>query len=233
MSTLPNSNTFLEFINNPVFNINNAIRYSTMYQAKIETLSTHIAEVSLMSYILCKHVISLGDNINIGECLEKCILHDLDEVYTGDIPRATKHYNEESLRSMEEVALVAVMAISNDLRDKVNIPRLWKEAKKGKEGIILNISDTLVVARKVINEVSLHGNISFLKVAIELKDHLKCLSNFISEDKNFNEFSRKYLYNLVYDSREAILDLLRQKKFEVQQYGIDRVIFKSKKVDEA
>ena len=140
------NNTFLDLINIPVLNTDNTIRYSLMFQSKPESLSHHIAEVGVLSYILALRLNSYGENLDIGDILEKVILHDLDEVLTGDIPRGTKYYSDAGLQAMRGIAHDAISTLANQLEGGDIIVNKWKEAKNGREGTILVLTDMLCVA---------------------------------------------------------------------------------------
>lgn len=152
------NNTFLELVNIPALNTDNTIRYSLMYQIKEESLADHIADVGVLSYLLTLRFNSYGEKLNVGDVLEKVLLHDLDEVLTGDIPRSTKYYSEAGLDAMKGVALDAITRLANSLPGSEGLVDKWKSAKQGKEGSVLVLADMLCVARKVVTEVKILGN---------------------------------------------------------------------------
>lgn len=128
------NNEFLSLVNIPVLNTDNAVRYSLLYQLKSESLADHIADVSILSYLLALRLNSYGENLDVGLVLEKALLHDLDEVLTGDIPRSTKYYSEEGLNAMRGVALDAISKLAKDLPGSEGLVDRWKLAKSGREG---------------------------------------------------------------------------------------------------
>ena len=64
------NNEFLQLINMPVLNTDNAIRYSLLYQLKGESLADHISDVSVLSYLLTLRLNSYGENLDVGLVLE-------------------------------------------------------------------------------------------------------------------------------------------------------------------
>lgn len=221
------NNQFLDLINNPVLNIDNTIRYSLMYQVKEESLSHHISEVSILAYLTTLKLNSYGENLDVGLVLEKVVLHDLDEVLTGDIPRTTKYYTEEGLRAMRDVADKAMSRLSSQLEGGDKVLEKWRSAKTGKEGQVLELCDMLCVARKVVNEVKILGNGYFLKVAYEMLENLKELSN--EEFLEFNSESRNYISGLIHDAIEVMHGLISGDD-RLERYGIINNIFMKDKV---
>lgn len=216
------NNQFLELINNPALNTDNTIRYSLMYQVKKEDLSHHITEVSLLSYFIALKLNENGENLDIGSILERVLLHDLDEVLTGDIPRSTKYYNPEGLHAMKMVAEDAIKKLSDRLDGAEEIVEKWRTAKEGKEGMILVLSDMLCVARKVVTEVKLLGNGYFLKVAYEMLDNLAEVAQ-----KDFSEFSptsQEYIRGLIHDATEVMSNLVTGDD-RLERYGVINNVF--------
>ena len=82
-------------------------RYSQLHLLKPESVMEHTGFVCLFTYILCEKINSVSreeDKLNIGLALEKAVIHDIDEVVTGDIPRPTKYYSKDSSKIFEEIA---------------------------------------------------------------------------------------------------------------------------------
>lgn len=212
-------NSFLNLIDSPVLNTDNVIRYSLMNQAIPETLSMHITDVALMSYIIASHLTFMCDeDIDLGEVLEKAVLHDLDEVLTGDVVRPTKYYNDDIHNSLDELAKESIDKIS----DKLGSPRLsqiWRNAKSGKSGCIIKLVDMLCVSKKSIIEVKLRGNNYFQKVAYEMVHNIEELIEYIEEsDFDFNENSEIYLLDLLSGAKDSMLELIDDDI--VENYGV-------------
>lgn len=225
---------FFKIINNPVLNMDNTIRYSLLHQAKPESLSHHITEVATMSYLLALELIEeANESIDIGLLLEKVLVHDMDEVLTGDIPRTTKYYSEEGLRAMRGVALDAMTVLSSKVKGGSRLLETWKVAKSGKEGLILDLVDMLCVARKTMTELSMLGNGYFLKVAYEMNANLSELLHSLLEEgsgfEEFNETSRKIIRATIEDARRAMSNLVCKDKRLVQNGVLQNVFNKDTK----
>lgn len=220
------NNTFLELVNIPALNTDNTIRYSLMYQIKEESLADHIADVGVLSYLLTLRFNSYGEKLNVGDVLEKVLLHDLDEVLTGDIPRSTKYYSEAGLDAMKGVALDAITRLANSLPGSEGLVDKWKSAKQGKEGSVLVLADMLCVARKVVTEVKILGNGYFLKVAYEMISNLNELKKELEsgELSNFNEDSRAYINQLIHDAI-GVMEELTSGDDRLTRYGVIQNVF--------
>lgn len=220
------NNTFLELVNIPALNTDNTIRYSLMYQIKEESLADHIADVGVLSYLLTLRFNSYGEKLNVGDVLEKVLLHDLDEVLTGDIPRSTKYYSEAGLDAMKGVALDAITRLANSLPGSEGLVDKWKSAKQGKEGSVLVLADMLCVARKVVTEVKILGNGYFLKVAYEMIGNLNELKKELEsgELSNFNEDSRAYINQLIHDAI-GVMEELTSGDDRLTRYGVINNVF--------
>lgn len=204
---------------NPLSRMNEVSRYSSVYQETNETLAEHVTEVSTMSYLIAKTLMSFGEKVDIGSLLERCLLHDMDEVLTGDIPRNTKYATVEVHEELNKVACEAVGLIEGMLN--INLLWVWETAKKGKEGVILKIVDMLCVVKKCVTEIELRGNLTFLKVVAELETHL---TNMLSNVQAYEEFekteSREFLKNLVSQSKDEVTTIRVRYQHIIDKYHI-------------
>lgn len=206
---------------NPLSRMNEVYRYSSVYQETRETLAEHITEVSTMSYLIAKYLNEVcGEKIDIGVLLEKCLLHDMDEVLTGDIPRNTKYATAEVHNELNRVADEAVVMIES-LLGEISIKDAWTDAKKGKEGLILKVVDMLVVVKKSMTEIELRGNLSFLKVITELETHLENMINsgYVYEAFPGNQ-SSGFLMNLISQAKDEVTTIRVRNQHIIDKYSI-------------
>lgn len=172
------SNEFLNLISSPLMNLDHTKRYSGTKLVEEETLSQHITDTIMMGIKIIDKINSLADReiVNPAEYLEKAVYHDLEECITGDIPRPLKYYDDDTLKSLRHVASqVAYKLFDKEFFDGRIQYYIWEESKSGDAGFILKIVDMLVVANKVIKEVSLLHNYYMLRVAQEVSQYLKDL----------------------------------------------------------
>ena len=69
-------------------------RYSQLHLLKSESVMEHTGFVCLFTYTLCEEINSVSspnDKLDVGMALQKAIVHDIDEVITGDIPVSYTH----------------------------------------------------------------------------------------------------------------------------------------------
>ena len=221
---MKNKSEFLKVVNNPIFNVDGVERYSGVYQVKKETLSHHITDVSLLSYIIALKLNTYGENLDKGLILEKCLLHDLEETLTGDIPRSTKYYCKSGLEAMQGVADDAMHKITDLIDGSSEIFELWGTAKYGKEGMILKLADMICVVRKVMIEVGLLNNNYFLKVAHEVRGFLSELAK-TADLSVFCKDSQDYLHALISDAVDVLNDIINTHQYEYCTYGVDSHLF--------
>lgn len=132
-------------------------RYSQTKLINGESVLEHQGCVAFFCYCIGERLNQYGEDLNMAELLKGAVIHDLDEVATGDIPRPTKYSNVEVQRALEDMAYNGVDELSSKLRVE-SLTVQWSDAKEGKEGTIVALSDILSVLYKVWTEVVLYGN---------------------------------------------------------------------------
>lgn len=209
---------------NPAGRTNEIVRYSSVHQEQEESLAEHITDVSLMAYFIAKTIEKITEGreeINLGSLLERCLVHDLDEVLTGDVTRNTKYATKKAHDELEKVASSAVKMIES-LVGIEGIHDVWSAAKEGKEGLIVKIVDMLVVVKKSMIEIELRHNFTFLKVVSELGYHINKLMDYLKKsDKIFNEITvRNYLIDLLGQARDEITTIKVKYAHVIDKYLI-------------
>lgn len=203
-------NKFLELTSSPLMNLDHTYRYSGTKLVEPESLSQHIVDTIMMGLKVIDEInhIAGRDILDRDKYLMKAVCHDLEEVITGDIPRPLKYYNEDTTKSMKEVAdQVAIKFFNEQFHESDDYYAAWRDAKEDKEGYILKIVDTLVVAHKVLREVALLNNYYMLRVAHEVSHYITNIRNAnipISDNPEIQE----YIDDLLYGSLVAMNDLL-------------------------
>ena len=208
----------------PLMRMNEVKRYSGTRLQEEESLSHHITDVSMMSYIVAKRLISNNDSIDIGSLLEKCLIHDLDEIATGDIPRNTKYAIPGMKVQLDEVSGIAIKKFSDSLLGFDDLYYKWSDAKSGKEGYILQMVDMLCVVRKASIEVEVYNNLSCLKVVTELCTHLSKMKDKLYTSNLFNTESVLFLNSLLDESIDHIETLKHNYADICERYNITKHI---------
>lgn len=217
---------FLDLNNSPLLKMGDITRYSANYQARVETLSDHVAEVVTMSYIICLELKNRGEDINIGEVLEYAVAHDTEEVRTGDVVRSLKYYDNRVLSELRRVA----DCIESEYTTNYNYKRLyesWASSKEGKSGFIVKLVDMLCVVRKCISEVELLGNMSFLKITHEVSEYLgELITDLNNDDRGYSEKSLKYFRSLLEESISVTTNITRRHADVVKNYDLYNIAIK-------
>ena len=198
-------------------------RYSGTKLSSKETLGQHITDMSMMSYLIANRMNSLGEQIDIGILLEKCLIHDIDEISTGDLPRNTKYALPELKYYMDAVAKKAVSGYAetyhmDDLVEK------WENAKEGKEGTIVKICDMLCVVRKAISEIEIECNKSALRVTKELVRHIDDMVKSVNCDIFDSKEAATYIIRILLDSREMVASINNKYSEFADRYNITKNI---------
>lgn len=171
---------FNSIVFSPIMRTNEVKRYSGVYLQESENLSQHITDVMIMGYMISKKLNMYGENIDIGLFLEKALVHDLDEISTGDIPHNTK-YSSISMKKESDLLAEKVIKRYSELDESLSdLPETWSHTKDGKEGVILKLCDILCIVRKSIIEVEIYNNLLFLKISEELVHNLEVYQNSLN-----------------------------------------------------
>ena len=134
-------------------------RWSQVYSAKRESVLEHTAFVALYSYQMCCKYKIQGKERELT--LIKALVHDVDEVVTGDIPTPTK-YDNDTIRNEIEILERGAAAGISSAAFKGDMFQYWCSAKNitTESGCIIAISDAAAVVYKIWQETSV-GNKSF------------------------------------------------------------------------
>lgn len=134
------------------------VRYSQSRLAKPESVMEHTGFVALTALAIGKQINAEGNVrvVDIGTLLEKALIHDMDEVVTGDLSRPTKYSSTEMLSLMEKLSSSAMQEIDKDCDTAFS--EKWDVAKKGGEGAIVALADCLAVLHKAHDEIVMRGN---------------------------------------------------------------------------
>lgn len=147
-------------------------RYSRDLPSVDETLVEHIGWMTTFSYHLAMKLKDMGQFVDIGDLMSKCVMHDLEEGLTGDISGPIKHYSpqlRDAVKEAEEDAIACLAGLMGLTKVAPEYIKNWHYAKTGPslESFIVKKADYLAVIYKIWIEVSLRGNPGFKRVAKE------------------------------------------------------------------
>jgi 5'-deoxynucleotidase len=142
-----------KFIND----MSNVRRWSHAYCHKEESVLEHTAVVSILALAMGSEV-----GADMATLLEKALLHDMEEVITGDIPNPTKYHNPKITKKIKQFEDIAASEVADKYFGEW-AKATWACSKDGTlEGEIIRIADIGAVAYKIQQEIAL-GNNSFSK----------------------------------------------------------------------
>ena len=178
-------------------------RFSKDRIVNAETVLEHTGFVCLMAYIIGRHM--RDSAIDWAKLLRRATVHDMDEIYTGDVARVTKYSSPEmsalfrnienqSIRKLNELLGFA----DNEMCDD------WMFAKDGDlEGTIIRAADLIAVVYKSWQEIELSGNLSVVRIAKELSGNV--IPQFARRvaDGNLNEHQKKFFKDMATNMQDV------------------------------
>ena len=95
-------------------------RWGLMRNMTEETLSEHSYDVAVLTHALC----SIGNSVfdksyDTGKAVSYALFHDVQEVYTGDMPTPAKYYNEEMRSNYAKIEENASKQLLTKLPDEL------------------------------------------------------------------------------------------------------------------
>jgi 5'-deoxynucleotidase YfbR-like HD superfamily hydrolase len=140
-------------------------RFSMTKMCQPESVLEHSGWVAFVVVILAKEInVIEKDTIDVADALTMALMHDVDEIVTGDVPRPTKYRSQDTIKAFKEMSRwgVAKVITSLDLDKSVGIELLERHslAKKGKNGLVVAIADCMAVVYKLWEEVIVRNNCS-------------------------------------------------------------------------
>lgn len=176
-----------------------------------ENLVSHIGMVTILgTYIMdainddwvsdnpdARYLDPMFSDHDYGDFLKFAVVHDMDEIVTGDIARPTKYANGVVLRSLKSLEEQSVERIVKDYNLPEGWDYRWHVAKEGKAGYVLKVSDFLCVIATCYREINLYGNKQFSKVAAEACDFgIELVNNLQEIERNTESIRRDVIYIL-------------------------------------
>ena len=155
-------------------------RFSRDFSINEESVLEHIGFCALYALQVAHRMKAQGLKVDMAILLQKAILHDVEEADTGDINRKAKYHSAETRSALAEFENQIAQGIFSRVFSWDLLP-LWKEAKEGTEGAIVQLADYAAVAFHVSNEVFLLGNRSFIRVQEEAR---KFISAAIEKERD-------------------------------------------------
>lgn len=178
-------------------------RYSKDAIVNKESVLEHTGFVCLFSYVMADHMRGIS-NIDISKLLARAVVHDLDEIFVGDIPRITKYATPEMTQQFKELERVAIKRLTDVLDLSLGPATHWLDAKSNDiEGFVIRAADMAAVVYKTWQETELSGNNAVVRIAFEL--YTKVIPAFASRVRmsGLTENEVKFLLKFV-DGMDSI-----------------------------
>ena len=146
-------------------------RFSNCRAVIKETVSEHSFYVTMIALFIAEHLQLQPEEERM--LLRRCLLHDIDELFTGDVIHQVKHYSENIKRDINKMAVSNMETLFRYILPEywANILHTWESAKDDTiVGRIVTFSDYASAVAYVYEEV-VGGNIFMLRnVNALLKD---------------------------------------------------------------
>lgn len=150
----------------------NVRRYSRDFMIKPEDVLQHVGFCVSFVYMIGKRVDPKGERLNLGDAVIRATVHDFEETITGDVVRPTKYANAQVTAGLNEYEHFAMLRVQTTLG--VNIYEDWRTAKNETlEGHLVRVADYAAVVYKVMTEIGMYGNKSFMRVLLEIEPALE------------------------------------------------------------
>lgn len=135
-------------------------RWGLMRNMTDETLSEHSYDVAVLVHALC----SIGNNIfgknhDTGKAVCYALFHDVQEVYTGDMPTPAKYYNDEMRMNYAKIEENATKQLLSKLPE--NLLPVYDDLlhpENSEYHAIVKAADKLSAYIKCIEELKCNNN---------------------------------------------------------------------------
>lgn len=95
-------------------------RWGLMRNMSDETLSEHSYDVAVLTHALCSIGNTIFDrNYDTGKAVCYALFHDVQEVYTGDMPTPAKYHNEEMRNNYAKIEENATKQLLSKLPEEL------------------------------------------------------------------------------------------------------------------
>jgi 5'-deoxynucleotidase YfbR-like HD superfamily hydrolase len=159
-------------------------RFSLLKQVSPENVLEHTGMVAIFTLTLVAQMNEAigpnGPKINNYLALSKAIVHDFDEVVTGDVVRPTKYHSPTLREAFKAVEAEGVQKIASTL-DLPGLPYMHSSAKDGLEGYVVAFADQMAAAHHVWSEVMVCGNMHMAQPARAMRDIFRKLTREIPD----------------------------------------------------
>lgn len=140
-----------ELLDSDVYNtMGHLVRWNNRLRHESETNAVHTFYVTLYTDEICRAMLEAGERVNRAHAMSLALRHDIEEAFTGDMPRHFK--SEQQTNALRQIIRREAQARLSD-RDY----RMWRTVQigKSKEAQVVVIADWLAGVRYMLQEVRL------------------------------------------------------------------------------
>lgn len=182
-------------------------RYNNVRTLKRETLPEHLFFTAFYALVLGKYIRDCGVEIDMGCLLQRALLHDVEEQFTGDVIRPVKSLAiSQELKSYSKDKIFTMFhRMGLIVHTSHALTYAWENAKSNdNEGVIIRIADFMCVLSYVHQEFK-SGNVLILDSVSGLIKYVDSLRpKFMTKDTEiFNPVIHEIL-----DSLEPVIDTI-------------------------
>jgi 5'-deoxynucleotidase YfbR-like HD superfamily hydrolase len=138
------------FLDYTVERLTSIVRYNTVKFVKPQPLMQHLGSATLIAMLLSDYFNQIGIKNNTERVMRMAIIHDIDEVVSGDIPHEAKYqveFSQELREALDKLTTYTihstlVMIKDKDLEARYNELFLDEKEKKSIEARIVKLADS-------------------------------------------------------------------------------------------
>jgi 5'-deoxynucleotidase YfbR-like HD superfamily hydrolase len=170
------------FLDYTVERLTSIVRYNTVKFIRPQPLMQHLGSATLIAMLLSDYFNKVGIKNNTERVMRMAIIHDIDEVVSGDIPHEAKYQVEfsqelrEALDKLTTYTIKSTLSMIKDNELEARYDSLFSE-EKGKKTIeakIVKLADSADVIIYARHEQKL-GNKSMADIEANASKNFKTL----------------------------------------------------------
>lgn len=167
---------FEHFLNRSLAHV---VRFNSQPQQFPESVAEHTFFVAYFASILLYFLKKENETIDEIKVLKMALVHDMEEIFSGDILTPFKHFNQEILTAIQNVSRQTIPMVFEDLPSDLSseFVALWNEESKqeSKEAQVVKLADKISLMAKCYEEMKI-GNNFFRPIYEREMEKLKALN---------------------------------------------------------
>jgi len=197
-------------LDHSVHKLSEVYRFSSQPKLRQENVAEHSFYVTVYAVLIAERLKLKGSSYFIDEIylMKKCLFHDLEEAFTGDVIKPVKHDNPELSGILEDYAFKKIEEIFDGYSKTIPRYLIQKDNARFLEDFILKTADLLSVVVSIIKELKF-GNKHFLPAFETCSAFVVRLINKIEKYKNMEHETVVLDTMAIDDSLVFLIDVLK------------------------